>query len=146
MDTPPPPSSAAKDTPAPSSPSPPTPWPPTAKNASSADAPNTSPSPPASPSCSPWPPVSSPTPSPPPPQKADAEDSGGQISGPPFLGNPPASVCRLKSLLEQQNLDHLQKIAHRLKGSGGLYGFDSITNTAAQLEAGLKQQQALEST
>ncbi|HEV8293513.1 MAG TPA: Hpt domain-containing protein, partial [Tepidisphaeraceae bacterium] len=50
------------------------------------------------------------------------------------------------TLLEEGNLQQLREVAHRLKGSGGLYGFDTITHLAANLETGLKQQQALEDT
>ncbi len=55
-------------------------------------------------------------------------------------------MARLTTLLQEGNLLQLREIAHRLKGSGGSYGFDSITSLAGTLEAGLKQEQALEET
>ncbi|HEV8292285.1 MAG TPA: ATP-binding protein, partial [Tepidisphaeraceae bacterium] len=63
-----------------------------------------------------------------------------------FVGELPLHVLRLKSLLQEGNLENLNETAHRLKGSGGLYGFDSISAAAAALELGLKQQQALAET
>jgi CheY-like chemotaxis protein len=63
-----------------------------------------------------------------------------------FVAELPKDVARLATLLEEGNLQQLREVAHRLKGSGGLYGFDSITNLAANLETGLKQQQGLEAT
>ena len=45
---------------------------------------------------------------------------------------------QVQSHLESGDLDALQTVAHQLKGAGGGYGFDCITEVAAKLEAALK--------
>ena len=45
----------------------------------------------------------------------------------------------LQALLEANNLDALQVAAHQLKGAGGGYGFQPITDTAARLEQALRE-------
>ena len=44
----------------------------------------------------------------------------------------------LQALLEANDLDALQVAAHQLKGAGGGYGFQPITDTAARLEQALR--------
>jgi len=82
----------------------------------------------------------------PPTLKSDVDDETVRMFLATFVGELPRDVNRLKSSLQEKNLDHLREVAHRLKGSGGLYGFESITQLAATLETGLKQQQALDAT
>ena len=45
----------------------------------------------------------------------------------------------LQALLEANDLDALQVAAHQLKGAGGGYGFQPITDTAARLEQALRE-------
>ena len=45
----------------------------------------------------------------------------------------------LQALLEANALDALQVAAHQLKGAGGGYGFQPITDTAARLEQALRE-------
>ncbi len=78
--------------------------------------------------------------------KSNVDDEAVRMFLATFVAELPIEVTRLKNLLQENDLAHLRDIAHRLKGSGGLYGFESITTTASILEAGLKQQQALETT
>jgi signal transduction histidine kinase/CheY-like chemotaxis protein/HPt (histidine-containing phosphotransfer) domain-containing protein len=40
---------------------------------------------------------------------------------------------------EEQNLEELRRLVHQLKGAGGGYGFDSITQLAAEVERALKE-------
>jgi HPt (histidine-containing phosphotransfer) domain-containing protein len=82
----------------------------------------------------------------PPTLKSDVSDEAVMMFLDTFVAELPANVCRLNHLLDQGNLADLLEIAHRLKGSAGLYGFMSITQLAGSLEVGLKQQQALETT
>ncbi|HEV8377572.1 MAG TPA: ATP-binding protein [Tepidisphaeraceae bacterium] len=82
----------------------------------------------------------------PPSLKSDVDDEAVKAFLSTFVAELPKDVARLISLLEQGNFDQLCETAHRLKGSGGLYGFESISVAASTLEAGLKGQQALEST
>ncbi len=44
----------------------------------------------------------------------------------------------LEELLASGELSELQTLAHQLKGAGGGYGFDPITERAAELEESLK--------
>jgi len=78
--------------------------------------------------------------------KSDVDDEAVKAFLSTFVAELPKDVAKLKNLLEQGNVDHLRETAHRLKGSGGLYGFDSISAAASTLEAGLKAEQALEAT
>jgi signal transduction histidine kinase/CheY-like chemotaxis protein/HPt (histidine-containing phosphotransfer) domain-containing protein len=50
----------------------------------------------------------------------------------------PVEVSKLKSLLGQQDMEGLHRIAHQLKGSGGGYGFGPITELAAAADAAIK--------
>ncbi len=82
----------------------------------------------------------------PPALKSDVDDEAVKAFLSTFVAELPKDVARLQLLLEQGNLEHLRTTAHRLKGSGGLYGFDSISAAAATLETGLKGEQSLEET
>jgi signal transduction histidine kinase/DNA-binding NarL/FixJ family response regulator len=78
--------------------------------------------------------------------RSDVTDEAVRAFLTSFVAELPKDVVRLTSLLHEGDLQQLREIAHRLKGSGGLYGFDSITNLAANLETGLKQEQRIEET
>ena len=54
---------------------------------------------------------------------------------PTFVADLPAMVAQLAQLLNEQNLDELQRVVHKLKGSGGFYGFMPLTEAAERLEA-----------
>ncbi len=82
----------------------------------------------------------------PPTLKSDVSDEVVMMFLDTFVAELPANVRRLNHLLDEGNLADLLKIAHRLKGSAGLYGFMSITALAGNLEIGLEQKQALETT
>lgn len=45
----------------------------------------------------------------------------------------------LQASLSENDMDALQTAAHQLKGAGGGYGFQAITDTAALLELGIKE-------
>ena len=45
----------------------------------------------------------------------------------------------LQTFLAENDLDALQTAAHQLKGAGGGYGFQAITDAAARLEQALKE-------
>jgi signal transduction histidine kinase/DNA-binding response OmpR family regulator len=76
--------------------------------------------------------------------RSDVTDEAVRMFLTTFVAELPKDVARLAALLQEGDLQQLREVAHRLKGSGGLYGFESITDLAAKLETGLKQQQALE--
>jgi CheY-like chemotaxis protein/HPt (histidine-containing phosphotransfer) domain-containing protein len=55
-----------------------------------------------------------------------------------FVGDLPRHVARMQSLLAEQSLEDLRRVVHQLKGSGGGYGFETITETAAEVERRMK--------
>ncbi len=50
----------------------------------------------------------------------------------------PGTVTLIKQTLQERSFGDLGRIAHQLKGSGGGYGFPSISDAAARLEADVK--------
>ena len=61
---------------------------------------------------------------------------------PEFLQNRRDDVTALREALERQDWDTIRRIGHRLRGSGGGYGFDAITDIGATLETAAKQPDA----
>ncbi|MEX0774971.1 MAG: CHASE domain-containing protein [Phycisphaeraceae bacterium] len=61
-----------------------------------------------------------------------------------FVAGLPVQAAQLESLLEAGQLDGLCKLAHQLKGAGGMYGFASITERADQLETSVGQTEAMD--
>ncbi|MFN2339800.1 MAG: Hpt domain-containing protein [Halanaerobium sp.] len=53
---------------------------------------------------------------------------------PQFLENREEDIKNLKKLLEAKNYDQIRIIGHSMKGSGGGYGFDYLTEIGAQIE------------
>jgi hypothetical protein len=53
---------------------------------------------------------------------------------PGFLGNRRRDVATLEALVEQRNFTAIRIIGHSMKGAGGGYGFDPITDIGDQLE------------
>jgi HPt (histidine-containing phosphotransfer) domain-containing protein len=51
-----------------------------------------------------------------------------------FVSGLPKQVESLSSLLQQRNLDELRRAVHQLKGAGGGYGFNQITEMARNAE------------
>ena len=60
-----------------------------------------------------------------------------------FVRELPRQVVQLQSLLEQENLEGLRVAAHQLKGAGGGYGFDALTESAALTERAIKENASL---
>ena len=56
-----------------------------------------------------------------------------------FAAELPARANELEGTLSSGDLKALKTLAHQLKGAGGGYGFDPITETAAGLEHALKE-------
>jgi HPt (histidine-containing phosphotransfer) domain-containing protein len=59
---------------------------------------------------------------------------------PGFLENRRGDVQTIETALQENNLSQIQMIGHRLKGDGGGYGFEAIS----ELGAGLEQSAARE--
>ena len=55
-----------------------------------------------------------------------------------FIDRLPGQATELLDLLRKVELDSLRRVVHQLKGAGGGYGFDVITETAARAEEGLE--------
>jgi PAS domain S-box-containing protein len=62
-----------------------------------------------------------------------------------FVAGLPAEAASLQSLLENHNLAALRVAVHQLKGAGGSYGFNSLTEAAAIAEHSLKSNASIES-
>ncbi|TDO86439.1 Hpt domain-containing protein [Halanaerobium saccharolyticum] len=53
---------------------------------------------------------------------------------PQFLENREEDIQRLKKLLQESEFDQIIIIGHSLKGSGGGYGFDYLTEIGSKIE------------
>ncbi len=63
---------------------------------------------------------------------------------PEFIEGLPHKVNAMVDLLSRNDLAELQKVVHQLRGAGGGYGFDLITEPASRAEEAIKTTQALE--
>lgn len=59
---------------------------------------------------------------------------------PIFLGNRNKDVQTLREALAQQDFRTVQTLGHRMKGDGGGFGFDRITEIGAAMERAAKLQ------
>jgi HPt (histidine-containing phosphotransfer) domain-containing protein len=62
-----------------------------------------------------------------------------------FVAGLPAEAASLQSLLEDNKLAELRVAVHQLKGAGGSYGFQILTEAAAVAEHSLKSGAAMAS-
>jgi HPt (histidine-containing phosphotransfer) domain-containing protein len=53
---------------------------------------------------------------------------------PGFLANRAKDVSNLRAFVADDNLEAASRIAHSMKGSGGGYGFDTITSLGGKME------------
>lgn len=53
---------------------------------------------------------------------------------PKFLANRKKEIFAMQDALAQQDFETVRKIAHGMKGAGGSYGFDRVTEMAAIIE------------
>jgi len=61
-----------------------------------------------------------------------------------FVGELPARIQAVEQACAERDLDTLARLAHRLKGAAGGYGFPTITETAGELETAARAQEELE--
>ena len=54
-----------------------------------------------------------------------------------FVGGLPAEVSKLIDLMNDEDLLQLRRAVHQLRGSGGGYGFDAITDWASKVEGSI---------
>ncbi|MFQ5636903.1 MAG: Hpt domain-containing protein [bacterium] len=57
---------------------------------------------------------------------------------PGFMENRHKDVEKINNLLAGNNLEEIQRLGHSMKGAGGGYGFDEISEIGKQLEAAAK--------
>jgi len=65
---------------------------------------------------------------------SDADDPEIRKFMAEFVRHLPAQVEQLRALADQHDLKNLDEVIHNLKGSGGTYGFERITEAAARIE------------
>ena len=70
------------------------------------------------------------------------EDLADLIPG--FFENRKKEVRQVRQALEKGDFETVRKIGHSLKGVGGGYGFDAITDMGAALEIAAKNQNGAE--
>ena len=65
---------------------------------------------------------------------------------PMFLENRSQDISKLKNLLANKKYNEIEDLGHKIKGSGGGYGFDRVTNLGRKIEktAALKNFSKLE--
>ncbi len=63
---------------------------------------------------------------------------------PGFLENMRKNVKTLEEALEKGDYETIQKLSHTMKGAGGGYGFDAITDIGSSLESAAKEKNAQE--
>ncbi|MGM0549170.1 MAG: Hpt domain-containing protein [Bacillota bacterium] len=73
-------------------------------------------------------------------------DSDLEFLIPQYLENREEELKKLEKLLKANKFDQIQVIGHSLKGSGGGYGFDYLTELGSQIEkeAELKNEKILQ--
>jgi len=66
---------------------------------------------------------------------------------PGFLDNRQKDIAKLREALAGADYESIRSIGHSMKGAGGGYGFDTITDIGAAIEQGAlaKQDEAIES-
>lgn len=58
---------------------------------------------------------------------------------PQFMENRRLDLMELDNLLNQKNFDQIARLAHKIKGTAGGYGFAELSSFASELEASAKQ-------
>lgn len=58
---------------------------------------------------------------------------------PEFIENRYDDIKEISKLLEAEEYEKIQFLAHTMKGSGGGYGFDEVTNIGMRMENAAKQ-------
>ena len=51
-----------------------------------------------------------------------------------YVSGLPATVANLQAMLQAEDIASLKRLAHQIRGAGGGYGFDEITQAAGKLE------------
>jgi response regulator RpfG family c-di-GMP phosphodiesterase len=56
-----------------------------------------------------------------------------------MIADLPSTVGTIETLIEQHNLNELKEVVHQIKGLGGMYGFDPLSELAGKAEALIKE-------
>lgn len=51
-----------------------------------------------------------------------------------FLNNQHKALAAMQAALQQHDYETIQSLGHRMKGSGGGYGFDAVTDIGSAIE------------
>jgi CheY-like chemotaxis protein/HPt (histidine-containing phosphotransfer) domain-containing protein len=73
-----------------------------------------------------------------------ADDPDMEVALQEFVATLPHRVATVNQLLNEHNFQELQRVMHQIKGSGGGYGFERITQVAAEAERALKEEDPLD--
>ena len=57
---------------------------------------------------------------------------------PKFMANRRVDMGVMRDALERGDLEHVRALAHKIKGAGGSYGFDTISEMAGVIEQAAK--------
>jgi chemotaxis protein histidine kinase CheA len=52
-----------------------------------------------------------------------------------LLADLPSVVAEINAVVEQRQFDELKRIVHQVKGLGGMYGFEPLTELSGKIEA-----------
>ena len=63
---------------------------------------------------------------------------------PTFLENRYRDVEEINRLLEQESLEEIKRLGHGMKGAGGGYGFEEITEIGREMEEAAKNKDKVE--
>ena len=55
-----------------------------------------------------------------------------------YISHTSKELAKIQEDLENRALDSLRTFGHNIKGSGGMYGFDEVTNLGTEIEASAK--------
>ncbi|MCK8818029.1 Hpt domain-containing protein [Natroniella sulfidigena] len=59
---------------------------------------------------------------------------------PQFMNNRKEEVKQLKELFATDNLEEIESLSHAIKGTGGGYGFDKVTELGRKIEQAAAQE------
>jgi len=62
---------------------------------------------------------------------------------PLFLESRQEDIANIRSAISRSDFERMAKIAHKLKGVGGGYGFDFITDLGREIEGAAKDENSL---
>jgi HPt (histidine-containing phosphotransfer) domain-containing protein len=55
-----------------------------------------------------------------------------------YIAHTSKELARIQEDLDNMEIDSLRTFGHNIKGSGGMYGFDEVTNLGTKIEASAK--------